>query len=363
MDGSEQVQTVSVDLGSRSYPIEIGPGLLGNAVGRIAERVKLSRVVVVSDSNVAPLYAQTLVKSLGEVASTKLLTIPAGESSKCVAQLESLWKDVLAFGADRKSVVVAVGGGVVGDLAGFVAASFGRGIPFVQVPTSLLAQVDSSVGGKVGINLPGAKNIVGAFWQPQYVLIDTDVLATLPEREYRAGMAEVIKYGVIADEDFFTFLEDHLAQIKGRDTATLQSVIRRCCEIKAEVVRDDEREQSGRRAILNYGHTFGHALEAITEYNTYVHGEAIAIGMMCAARLAEQLGRIDDELGKRQSALFTEIGLPTQMPDCDRHRILELMGRDKKVEHGQLRLILPTRLGEVELVSGVDEQEILKSLR
>ncbi|MEM7314066.1 MAG: 3-dehydroquinate synthase [Planctomycetota bacterium] len=360
-DGPSSVQTVSVDLGDRSYPIEIASGLLADAADRIAGQVKLSKVVVVSDTNVAPLYAQSLLQALSQVCDATLLTVPAGESSKSVAQLQSLWHDVLAFGADRKSVVVAVGGGVVGDLAGFVAASFGRGIPFVQVPTSLLAQVDSSVGGKVGINLPGAKNIVGAFWQPQYVLIDTDVLTTLPEREYRAGLAEVIKYGVIADEQFFAYLEEHIEAIKSRDPAIMQCVIRRCCEIKAEVVRDDEREQSGRRAILNYGHTYGHALEAITGYTTFVHGEAIAIGMVCAARLAEQLGRIDEDLGRRQKRLFEEVGLPTEMPDCDHDQMLELMGRDKKVEHGQLRLILPTRMGHVELVADTDHAEIRRS--
>ncbi len=273
------------------------------------------------------------------------LTVPAGEPSKSVQQAADLWTQLLAAGADRRSLVLALGGGVVGDLAGFVAATFARGIPFVQLPTSLLAQVDSSVGGKVGINLPGGKNMVGAFWQPRFVLIDLAVLKTLPPREFNAGMAEVIKYGVIADEEFFGFLEDQQAQILRRDPATLQYVVAKCCRIKADVVRDDEREHSGRRAILNYGHTFGHALEALTGYDRFIHGEAIAIGMMSAAKLAERMGRCAIQLKQRQEALLQAFDLPTEMPPCNKDQFLELMAHDKKAEDGQLRLILPSRLG------------------
>ncbi len=218
------------------------------------------------------------------------------------------------------------------------------------------------MGGKVAVNLPGAKNIVGAFWQPQLVLADVDVLATLSAREYAAGMAEVVKYGVIADGQFFEELEARLPELQARHASVLTNVIARCCEIKAEVVRDDEREVSGRRAILNYGHTFGHALESITGYGEYVHGEAIAIGMMCAARLAERLGRIDGGLATRQQRLFQALGLPTEMPDVDRDTFLEIMRRDKKSKAGNLRLILPTRLGHVDMVTDVATVDVMSVL-
>jgi 3-dehydroquinate synthase len=267
-----------------------------------------------------------------------------------------LWENLFDLGTDRKSVVVAVGGGVIGDLAGFVAATFARGIGFIQVPTTLLAQVDSSVGGKVGINLPGAKNMVGAFWQPLGVLIDTDVLNTLPEREYRAGLAEVVKYGVILDADFFAYLEDHVDQLNARDAEVLQQVAARSCQLKAAVVAADERETTGLRAVLNYGHTFCHAIEAVTGYGEYLHGEAVAIGMLCASRLAESLGRIDTEVTRRQLDLLTSLGLPSSVPDVDHDRLLEAMQRDKKVEHGKLRFVLPSRMGHVELAADVSPE-------
>ncbi len=351
-------RTVHVALGARSYDIEIGRNLLSDAASRIRSRIDVSSAIVISDTNVSPLYAKSLSDSLAPHAIVQLLTVPPGEPSKSVEQAAQLWNQTLEGGADRSTVIIAVGGGVVGDLAGFVAATFARGVPFIQVPTSLLAQVDSSVGGKVGINLAGAKNIIGAFWQPKYVLIDVDVLSTLPEREFSAGMAEVIKYGVIADADFFGFLEQHLEQIRAKDPTIMSEVIARCCEIKAEVVEADECETSGRRATLNYGHTFGHALESIAGYGQYLHGEAIAIGMMCAARLAEKLGRIDSEFVDRQQRLLEAFQLPIAMPNCDRDEFLKIMNRDKKVQHGRLRLILPTRLGDVELVEDVDETAI-----
>ena len=359
---SELLRTVPVGLGDRSYQIEIGRNLLSDAGQRIAGQVEITSAIVISDTNVGPLYAESLTDTLQQSGSAQLLIVPAGEPSKSVEQASQLWNSVLASGADRKTVVIAVGGGVVGDLAGFIAATFARGVPFIQVPTSLLAQVDSSVGGKVGINLLGAKNIVGAFWQPKYVLIDVDGLKTLPAREYSAGMAEVIKYGVIADREFFDYLEKHLPPLQAQDPDILTEVIARCCEIKAEVVAADEREQSGKRAILNYGHTFGHALESLSGYGHFLHGEAISIGMMCAARLAEKLGRIDGELAERQQRLFQAFQLPTEMPAGDEDQFLEVMGRDKKVEHGQLRLVLPARIGEVELVSDVDPEWIKQVL-
>jgi 3-dehydroquinate synthase len=273
-----------------------------------------------------------------------------------------LWEQMLEQGTDRKSVVVAVGGGVVGDLAGFVAATFARGLRFVQVPTTLLAQVDSSVGGKVGINLSGGKNMVGAFWQPRGVVIDVDTLDTLPEREYRAGLAEVVKYGVIQDAEFFAFLEASIALINDRDRPTLTRIIERCCRLKADVVEQDEREETGVRAILNYGHTFCHALETATGYEQLLHGEGVAIGMICAARLAQRMGRVDAEFTSRLCDLLAALNLPLTVPEVDHEELVELMYRDKKVDRGKLRFVLPTRMGHVECVSGVRTEDILASL-
>jgi 3-dehydroquinate synthase len=232
----------------------------------------------------------------------------------------------------------------------------------VQVPTTLLAMVDSAVGGKVGVNLPAAKNMVGAFWQPAGVLIDTAALTTLPDREYRAGLAEVVKYGVILDAEFFAFLEANVAKINSRDAATLETIIERCCRLKADVVEQDEREETGLRAVLNYGHTFCHAIEAVSGYGELLHGEAVSIGMMCAARLAERLGRIDATLGQRQHALLTALKLPVDVPPLDHDALLAAMQRDKKVEHGRLRFVLPTELGHVELVGDIDPAEVSAAL-
>jgi 3-dehydroquinate synthase len=259
--------------------------------------------------------------------------------------------------------VVAVGGGVVGDLAGFAAASYARGLSFFQVPTTLLAQVDSSVGGKVGINLPGAKNMVGAFWQPHGVLLDTGVLKTLPAREYRAGLAEVVKYGVILDADFFAYLEANIAGLNERAPDVMVEIVTRSCQLKADVVEQDEREETGLRAVLNYGHTFGHALEAITNYGEFLHGEAISIGMLCASRLAERMGRIDAAMTQRQHALLSALHLPTELPQVDDDALIAAMAHDKKVEHGRLRFVLPTRLGHVELVGDVDQADVRAALR
>ena len=274
-----------------------------------------------------------------------------------------LWERLLELGADRKSVVIAVGGGVVGDLAGFVAATFARGLRFFQVPTTLLAQVDSSVGGKVGINLPHAKNMVGAFLQPLGVLIDTRTLETLDEREYRAGLGEVVKYGMILDKELFAYLETYAPELCNRDHQVLRHVVSRCCRLKADVVQRDEFEQTGLRAILNYGHTFGHAFESLTGYGTLLHGEAVAIGMVCASRLAERLGRINAAVTARQLKLLDALGLPTKIPRLDPDQVLRTMMHDKKVQHGRLRFVLPVDVGCVELVSGVEADEIQAVLR
>ncbi len=355
---SDSSHDVHVNLGDRSYDIHIGSGQLSQIGSILITTQPLSHAVLITDENVTE-YATIVAESLAESGvNVDLLTIAAGEPSKSAAIAATLWEELLSAGADRKSMVIAVGGGVVGDLAGFIAATYARGLAFVQVPTTLLAQVDSSVGGKTAINLSSAKNMVGAFWQPETVLIDTDVLKTLSERDYISGLGEVIKYGMIQDEEFFGYLEDHVFELKARDPETLCYVISRCCRLKADVVEADERETSGRRAILNYGHTFAHALEAASGYGELMHGEAVAIGMMCAARLAESLDRIDGTVTARQHALLQAVGLPVTVPDLGIDRLVELMMHDKKVEHGQLRFILPDRIGNVELVDGVSQELI-----
>lgn len=353
------LRTVHVALGERSYPIEIGTGNLADTGRYLQTRRKVSHAVIVTDANVENRHAMTVAESLSEAdVMVDLLVVDPGEATKCAEVLEGLWNKLLDLGADRRTVITAVGGGVIGDLAGFVAASFARGLAFLQVPTTLLAQVDSSVGGKVGINLGGAKNMVGAFWQPIGVVIDTAVLDTLPVREYRSGLAEVVKYGVILDAEFFAYLEQNVAGLNAREPDVLREIVAQSCQLKAQVVSKDEREETGLRAVLNYGHTFCHAFETLTNYSTLLHGEAVAIGMTCAARLAERMGRIDGELVDRQRKLLTALGLPTAAPRLDPEEVLRVMGRDKKVEHGKLRFVLPSRLGHVELVGNVAADDV-----
>lgn len=356
---SEKSRSVRVNLGDRSYSIEIGTGNLGEA-GRFLQSLRpATHAVLITDNHVEHPHAIRVAESLGDMGvSCDLVVIEPGEASKSVEMADSLWQNLLDLGADRKTVIVAVGGGVIGDLAGFVAATFARGLAFFQVPTTLLAQVDSSVGGKVGVNLSRAKNMVGAFWQPLGVLIDTQVLQTLPDREYRSGLAEVVKYGVILDAEFFVWLEQHIEELNAREDAALQHVVARSCELKALVVSQDEREETGLRAVLNYGHTFCHAFETLTNYATLLHGEAVAMGMLCASRLAVRLGRIEPELTERQHNLLVALGLPTGVPELEPDQVLAAMGRDKKVEHGRLRFVLPSRLGHVELVENVNPAEV-----
>jgi len=355
--------TVRVDLGERSYEIAIASQWLDQAGQWIPKAGKFSHAVVITDENVETPHATTVAESLAENdIAVDLVVVAAGEETKCVGVADQLWQQLVELGTDRTSMVIAVGGGVVGDLAGFIAATYARGLRFVQVPTTLLAQVDSSVGGKVAINLPQAKNMVGAFWQPTAVMIDTHTMSTLARREYCAGLGEVIKYGVIQDAQFFAYLEEHSEAINARDNDCLREVVAQCCRLKAEVVQADEREQSGRRAILNYGHTFGHALETVSGYGRLLHGEAVAIGMMCAARLAQQLGMVDDSLAERQQALLRTFDLPVAVPAVDLDAVLDAMQHDKKVAHGTLRFILPTRLGAVRLVPDIDPKLVREAL-
>ena len=304
-----------------------------------------------------------VAKSLQETGvQTDLVVLPSGESTKSIEVAEQLWKKCLEVEVNRKSIIVAVGGGVIGDLAGFIAATYARGLRFLQIPTTLLAQVDSSVGGKVGINLPDAKNMVGAFWQPAGVLIDTATLDTLPAREYRAGLAEVVKYGVILDEEFFEYLERTESDINQRKPSVLIDIVERSCQLKAKIVSEDEREESGLRVVLNYGHTFAHALESVTGYRELLHGEAVSIGMLCASRLAEHLGRFDHASTERQAALLQNLGLPVAVPQVDHANILKAFRSDKKSEGNNLRFVLPSRIGKVELVEHIDPQDALGAL-
>jgi 3-dehydroquinate synthase len=359
----EDRQKVHVDLGPRSYDIEIGAGNLDRVAQFIDTEADDAHAVIVTDANVDEFYAEPVASTLSDLGcEVDILIIDAGEQSKSIDVAVELWERMLEEGTDRKSNVVAIGGGVVGDLAGFVAATFARGLGFIQVPTTLLAQVDSSVGGKVGINLPGAKNMVGSFWQPRGVLIDVNVLQSLPEREFSAGMAEVVKYGVIQDPDFFAYLEREIDAINARDPAVLTHIVQRCCRLKADVVEQDEREETGVRAILNYGHTFCHALEAATGYEQLLHGEGVAIGMLCASRLAERLGRVDAAFTKRQQDLLESFALPTTVPEVSHEELIELMYHDKKVERGKLRFVLPSRLGHVEVVRDVAIDDIRAAL-
>jgi 3-dehydroquinate synthase len=355
---------IPVALGDRSYEIEISRGNLQGIAALIKQRRPCNHAVVITDTNVGPLFAQPIVQSLSAAGiRADLLTVPAGESSKCVSQAEQLWNELVGRNVDRKTIVIALGGGVIGDLAGFIAATYARGLSFIQVPTTLLAQVDSSVGGKVGINLPAAKNIVGAFWQPTGVVIDLDVLQKLPEREFRSGLAEVVKYGVIMDAEFFNYLEQNADAIRRRDTDCLEHIVAQSCRLKALVVADDEREETGRRAILNYGHTFCHAIEQVSGYGQFLHGEAVAIGMLCASRLAQDMGFIDAAMTLRQQQLLQRLGLPVAAPALDQNALLTAMQHDKKTENGQLRFVLPRRMGYVEVTSGVEVERVRRVLR
>lgn len=371
---------VRVNLGQRSYDIRITSNE-GAGLGRFA-RQQASGILafVVTDEHVVQ-HAQAAADSLttADFRAT-LVVLRPGEEQKALATASELYDRLAERNADRKTLIVAVGGGVIGDLAGFVAATYARGLPLFMVPTTLLAMVDSSVGGKVGVNHPKAKNLIGAFHQPVGVWIDTATLATLPDREYRSGLAEVVKYGVILDAEFFAFLETQAEAILRRDAEVVRHIVARCCRLKADIVEQDEREETGLRMVLNYGHTFAHAFETVSGYGTWLHGEAVAAGMICASRLAERLGLIAPAITERQHALIERFGLPTSPMAApsplplspaagERGRgggvvadWLDTMRRDKKAQAGRLRLILPRRLGEVALIEDIPETEVRRVL-
>ncbi len=363
MTDARILETVRVELGERSYDIEIGQGNLG-VVGEKMKALGLSgRVGIVTNDTVSPLYARMVSESIRAAGiEPVLLVIPDGEEYKSLPWASHLFDRLLSMRFDRKCALVALGGGVIGDLTGFVAASYMRGIPFVQVPTTLLSQVDSSVGGKTGVNHPLGKNMIGAFYQPVHVCADVTTLDTLPQEEFLSGMAEVVKYGVIYDVAFFDYIEKNREAILKKEPAALCYIIKRSCEIKAEVVGKDERE-SGLRAILNFGHTVGHAVEALTNYTGHRHGEAVSIGMVMAARLSHKTGLCGREVEARVEALLSALGLPVKMPALEPSAVLSAIGLDKKSEGGKVKFVLPKKIGEVVITNQWEEDKLVEALR
>jgi 3-dehydroquinate synthase len=356
-------ETVRVNLGPRSYDIAITSNDLAG-VGLFArQRTKGSLALVVTDEHVRPHAGRVAAALQGAGFRSNQIVLPAGEAQKSLAVAANLYDRLVELTADRKTLMVAVGGGVIGDLTGFVAATFARGLPLLMVPTTLLAMVDSSVGGKVGVNHPKAKNLIGAFHQPIGVWIDTATLETMPEREFKSGLAEVVKYGVILDAAFFAYVESHADAILGRDPGVVRSIVARCCRLKGDVVEQDEREETGLRAVLNYGHTFAHAFETAAGYGAWLHGEAVAAGMVCASQLAERRGLIASDITERQRLLLQKFGLPVapqaSWPVAD---LLSTMHSDKKALGGKLRFVLPRRLGEVALFDDVLEDDVRQLL-
>ena len=355
--------SIHVELGENSYPIIVDRGILNQLGEVIKPKTKSSKVLVIADAFVSQHYAQTVLDSLSSAGfDSRIVEVPAGEEHKSLEWFTRLHDQLIDHRLDRASTLIALGGGVIGDLAGFVAATYMRGIAYIQVPTTLLAQVDASVGGKTAINHPKGKNLIGAFHQPQLVLIDVTTLQTLPPRDIRSGLVEIIKHGVIMDAPLFDQIEANLEAILDLEATILIDVIARSCEDKARVVASDEKE-SGLRETLNYGHTFGHALEALTDYNTYRHGEAVAIGMHCAARLAVNLGMLDKTDWERQRDLLERAELPVHFPPkIQPEMLIDTMYLDKKAKGGRLQLILPTRIGEVVIRDDVDEAKIATAI-
>ncbi len=352
-------RSITVELGERSYPIFIGSGLLGGGFD-LSAHVRGPDCLVVTNETVEPLYLQALVADLGG-KQVRVISLPDGEAYKNLETVEDILDTLVDNGANRDTTVIALGGGVVGDIAGFAAACYMRGVDFMQVPTTLLAQVDSSVGGKTGVNHACGKNLIGAFHQPRAVLIDTNTLSTLPDRELKAGLAEVIKHGAIVDAEYFAWIEENLEALIARDAQALADAVQRSCEIKAAVVAEDERE-GGRRALLNFGHTFGHAIERCQGYGEWLHGEAVAAGMVMAAQLSAD----DTALAERIERLLERAGLPTRPPAIAANDLLAAMSLDKKVQQKQLRFVLLRSLGDAFVSSDYDTarlEAVLKATR
>jgi 3-dehydroquinate synthase len=358
-------QTITVDLGERSYPIAIGEGLLPSLGTLIKDRLSSRACVVISDRTVAALYLPVVRRALrGAGMSVTPIIVQPGERQKNLRRVNAIISAMIKKCIDRSSVVIALGGGVVGDLAGFVSAVYQRGVDFIQIPTTLLAQVDSSIGGKVGVNHPSGKNMIGAFHQPRFVLADSAVLSTLPRREFICGLGEVVKYGIIADENFFRYLEEHLDAILSLDREAIVYTIARCCSLKADVVRNDEREKisSGGRAILNFGHTVGHAIEAAVRYRGVKHGEAVLIGMLVESRMAGLLGLLKNAEEERITSLIKRLPLPDILPGLSNGKLLSYIAHDKKVSEKKVRFVLPTRIGSVQIAGDVPRRVVIQSL-
>ncbi|PJC85249.1 3-dehydroquinate synthase [Vibrio sp. HA2012] len=356
------MERITVELGERSYPITIGAGLF-NDPACFSFLSPNKKVVVISNVTVAPLYAEKISALITQAGcEVSVLELPDGEQHKNLTEFEKIMSYLIEGSYSRDVTLVALGGGVIGDLVGFAAACYQRGIDFIQVPTTLLSQVDSSVGGKTAVNHPLGKNMIGAFYQPKSVIIDTDCLGTLPEREFASGMAEVIKYGIIYDYDFFVWLEEHMEQLYALDQQALAYAIARCCSIKAEVVAQDEKE-SGIRALLNLGHTFGHAIEAELGYGNWLHGEAVSAGTAMAARTAQRQGLIDDVQAERMIAVLQKARLPVHTPaNMSFDDFMPHMMRDKKVLSGKLRLVLPSSIGSADVVAEVPGEHIRQAI-
>ncbi len=355
------MQKIRVELAERSYNIMIGSGILKD-IGKMLEKFEFSRkIALISNPTVYKLYGKTVSDAIKESGYDLIeVIIPDGEEYKSLAYTEKIYEALLKARLDRKSALIALGGGVIGDITGFAASTYMRGIDFIQAPTTLLAQVDSSVGGKTGVNHPLGKNMIGAFWQPRLVWVDTATLETLPQREFLSGLGEVIKYGAIWDEEFFAYLETNRDKILKLEPFAMTHIIRRSCEIKSEVVSRDERE-SGLRAILNYGHTIGHAIETITGYTKYLHGEAVTIGMYMEAKLSQQLGFIDNKEVLRIKALIDSYGLPSEMPgEIQINDLMESMQIDKKTVAGKMHFVLPEKVGSVRIHGGITADDIKK---
>lgn len=356
------MQEVSVVLGSQSYDIHIGEGFLDQLEVLMQSFSFSKRGLLISDSNVALLYGDKLLNILNQNGfAFDLFVVHAGEQAKSFNIAQKIYTKVIELGLDRKSPIIALGGGVVGDLTGFIAATYLRGVPFIQIPTSLLAQVDSSVGGKVAINHELGKNLIGAFYQPKFVLIDLEILQTLPQREIYSGLAEIIKYGIIADDKFFDYLDTNSQKILELDKNTLSHIIRRSCEIKADVVSKDEKE-AGLRIILNFGHTIAHAVESDTDYKKYNHGEAVGIGMHGAALLSHYLGLIDETVLNRVIQIIQKFQLPLYAFDCTIENLFEFIGRDKKVTSGKVKWVLMNSIGQVIIRNDISDDLVKRVL-
>lgn len=355
--------TLQVPLGERTYTIYIGAGIY-RQIGALIKPLQPSRLVVLTHPHLAKRYLTPISGMLEEqIAPLHVLLVPSGERSKSWRVVGRVLREMARLALDRRCVVLALGGGVIGDLAGFVAACYLRGVRYVQLPTTLLAQVDSSVGGKTGVNLPEGKNLVGAFHQPSLVVIDTDVLRSLPVRHFRAGLAEVLKYGAIADENLWHYVLELADELRHAQTEKLAEIVHRCCQIKAEIVAQDETEQ-GLRAVLNFGHTVGHALEAATGYRRLLHGEAVSIGMVSAALVGEVVGVTPAGTSQTIAEALRLVGLPVALPaDVTDEQLLPLIGRDKKAREGKMRFVLLNRIGQATLPIVVNEKEVLHALQ